>query len=162
MINKVSVFYKSPVGILKISSQNEKIIQIDRVKEEEDILEGVIDKDCSDYKLCMKTVKELTEYFAGKRKEFDLPINAHGTEFQTKVWKALCDIPYGETRSYSDIAEAIGNSTAVRAVGGANNKNPISIVVPCHRVIGKNGTMVGYGGGLPMKEYLLNIEQDNK
>ena len=76
-----------------------------------------------------------------------------------KVWKALCDIPYGETRSYSDIAKTIGNAKAVRAVGGANNKNPIAIVVPCHRVIGKNGSMVGYGGGLPMKEYLLQLEK---
>lgn len=159
MIKEVSILYKSPVGILKIASKDEKIILIDPVSSDETVNESSIDKNSNDYKLCIKAVNELEEYFEGKRKEFDLPINAEGTEFQMKVWKALCDIPYGETRSYSDIAKAIGNTKAVRAVGGANNKNPIAIVVPCHRVIGKNGSMVGYGGGLPMKEYLLQLEK---
>lgn len=162
MINEVSVFYKSPVGMLKIVSKEEKIICIDPVGEDEDLEKNTVDKKSNDYKLCEKAIKELEEYFLGKRREFDLPLDAKGTEFQMKVWKALLDIPYGETRSYSDIAYAIGNSKAVRAVGGANNKNPIAIVVPCHRVIGKNGSMVGYGGGLPMKEYLLALEKDFK
>ena len=94
----------------------------------------------------------------GKRKSFDLPLKPEGTEFQKKVWNALLDIPYGETRSYKDIAVAIGNPKACRAVGMANNRNPISIIIPCHRVIGANGSLVGYGGGLPIKIELLNLE----
>ncbi len=102
--------------------------------------------------------KELEEYLRGERKEFDLPLDPHGTGFQLKVWNALLEIPYGETRSYKQIAERIGNSKASRAVGLANNRNPISIFIPCHRVIGANGKLVGYGGGLDIKEKLLTIE----
>lgn len=105
-----------------------------------------------------EAAKQLEEYFKGERREFQLPLNPQGTAFQKQVWQALCQIPYGETRSYKDIAEMIGNPKACRAVGGANNKNPIMIVIPCHRVIGANGKLVGYGGGLNIKEYLLNIE----
>ena len=110
------------------------------------------------------TIKEahqqLTEYLKGERKTFDLPLNLKGTDFQKQVWMALCDIPYGETRSYKQIAEAIGNPKAVRAVGMANNRNPLLIVVPCHRVIGADGKLVGYAAGLDMKEFLLEIEGD--
>ena len=106
--------------------------------------------------------REIQEYFRGERKEFTFPIEAEGTEFQRKVWKALRDIPYGETRSYKDIAVAIDNPKACRAVGMANNKNPHIIVVPCHRVIGANGTLVGYANGLEMKEKLLEMEKNNK
>jgi len=102
---------------------------------------------------------QLREYFAGKRTEFDLPLALEGTEFQLKVWKALQDIPFGIVRSYKDIAVAVGNVKACRAVGMANNRNPISIIVPCHRVVGHNGKLVGYGGGLPTKEYLLELEK---
>ena len=104
---------------------------------------------------------ELREYFNGKRKSFDLPLEPQGTEFQKKVWSALLEIPYGETRSYKDIAEKIENPKACRAVGGANNKNPIVIIIPCHRVIGAYGGLVGYGLGLPMKKQLLDIEKEN-
>ena len=90
-----------------------------------------------------------------------MPTAPSGTEFQQKVWKALKDIPYGKTKSYKDIAAAVGNEKACRAVGMANNRNPISIIIPCHRVIGKNGKLVGYGGGLEIKEYLLKLESDN-
>lgn len=103
--------------------------------------------------------KELDEYFSGKRKSFDLPLEPQGTEFQRKVWNALLEIPYGETRSYKDIAEKIRNPRACRAVGGANNKNPIVILIPCHRVVGSHGGLVGYGLGLPMKQQLLDIEK---
>jgi methylated-DNA-[protein]-cysteine S-methyltransferase len=103
--------------------------------------------------------QQLSEYFSGKRKSFDLPLEPQGTEFQKKVWSALLEIPYGETRSYKDIAERIGNPKACRAVGGANNKNPIVIIIPCHRVIGAYGGLVGYGLGLPMKQQLLDIEK---
>ena len=102
---------------------------------------------------------QLTEYLKGERKSFDLPILIKGTTFQQQVWKALLEIPYGETRSYKQIAEAIGNPKAVRAVGMANNRNPLLIVVPCHRVIGANGKLVGYGAGIEMKEFLLRLEK---
>ncbi|MCB8565368.1 methylated-DNA--[protein]-cysteine S-methyltransferase [Fusobacterium ulcerans] len=107
-----------------------------------------------------KCIEQLKEYFAGKRKTFDVKLDiSQGTEFQQEAWKALLTIPYGETRSYQDQAIAMKNSKAVRAVGGANHNNPISIIIPCHRVIGKNGKLTGYGGGLFRKEYLLDLEK---
>jgi methylated-DNA-[protein]-cysteine S-methyltransferase len=109
--------------------------------------------------LIKKAAAQIDEYLTGKRKKFTLPLVMHGTEFQTAVWRALQDIPYGETRSYKEIAAAIGRPKAVRAVGMANNRNPISIIVPCHRVIGHDGSLVGYGGGLPLKQRLLELEQ---
>lgn len=112
-------------------------------------------------KLSELAALQLAEYFAGKRKSFDLPLEMLGTDFQKKVWAALAEIPYGETRSYKDIAERIGNAKACRAVGGANNKNPISIIIPCHRVIGAGGSLVGYGGGLDNKTLLLELERNN-
>lgn len=111
--------------------------------------------------LLAETAKQLDEYFAGIRKVFDLPIEfTRGTDFQKKVWYALCDIPYGETRSYKQIAEAVQSPKAFRAVGMANNKNPVSIIVPCHRVIGASGRLVGYGGGLGIKQALLALEKN--
>ncbi len=105
------------------------------------------------------TVEQLEEYFSGLRNEFELPLAAIGTDFQNQVWHALTTIPYGETWSYQDLANAIGNPKAVRAVGMANGKNPISIVVPCHRVIGKSGKLTGYAGGIERKQRLLALEQ---
>ncbi len=104
------------------------------------------------------TVTQLREYFTGERREFSIPLAATGTEFQQKVWQALTTIPFGETWSYKDLAIAVGNPKASQAVGGANGKNPISIIVPCHRVIGKNGSLTGYAGGLEIKETLLKLE----
>ena len=109
--------------------------------------------------LIKEAYRQLSEYLMGKRKRFDLPLNPRGTEFQQQVWKALCDIPHGETRSYKQIAETIGNPKAVRAVGMANNRNPLLIVIPCHRVIGANGKLVGYGAGIEKKEFLLKLEK---
>lgn len=106
--------------------------------------------------------KQLTEYEKGIRKSFELPLHLKGTEFQKQVWNALLEIPYGETRSYQEIAIRIGKPKALRAVGGACNRNPIGIIVPCHRVIGKNGSLTGYAGGLSYKELLLNHEKDGK
>ncbi|MFB3239606.1 methylated-DNA--[protein]-cysteine S-methyltransferase [Aeromonas salmonicida] len=103
---------------------------------------------------------EFAAYFAGRLQRFTLPLAAHGTAFQQAVWQALCDIPYGETRSYGDIARTIGKPAAVRAVGAANGRNPLSIIVPCHRVIGQNGSLTGYAGGLPIKQQLLALECD--
>ncbi len=102
--------------------------------------------------------RELAEYFAGRRKRFTFPVEHSGTELQEKVWKTLAKIPFGETRSYADIAREIGSPRAVRAVGAANGKNPIAIVLACHRVIGSDGTLTGYGGGLPIKRWLLEHE----
>ena len=101
---------------------------------------------------------ELEEYFAGKRREFAFPLDLRGTDFQRDCWRALLAIPYGETRSYADIARAVGKPNAFRAVGMANNRNPVAIVVPCHRVIASNGTLCGYGGGLDVKRKLLELE----
>jgi len=101
---------------------------------------------------------QLTEYFAGQRQAFSLPLNAGGTIFQNEVWSALTDIPFGELRSYSDIACAIGRPKAVRAVGAANGRNPLPIIVPCHRVIGSNGSLTGFAGGIPLKTKLLQLE----
>ena len=102
--------------------------------------------------------RQLDEYFAGERKQFDLELDPPGTDFQKSVLAALLEIPYGETRSYLDIAEQIGNPKAVRAVGGANGNNPIAVIIPCHRVIGKNGSLTGFGGGLEVKSKLLELE----
>lgn len=103
--------------------------------------------------------KQLTEYFAGERREFDLDLQPNGTPFQLAVLDELRRIPYGATRSYADIAEALGKPTATRAVGAANGRNPLPIVIPCHRVVGKNGDLTGFGGGLPTKRFLLDLEQ---
>jgi methylated-DNA-[protein]-cysteine S-methyltransferase len=111
--------------------------------------------------LIKKTAGQIEEYLIGKRKQFNLPLALHGTEFQMAVWRELQKIPFGETRSYKDIAAAIGRPKAVRAVGMANNRNPIVIIVPCHRVIGHDASLTGYGGGLPLKRRLLDLEQGN-
>ena len=108
--------------------------------------------------LLAEAVRQLHAYFAGELRDFDLPLELEGTDFQLRVWNALRTIGYGETRSYAEIAGAIGAPKAVRAVGAANGRNPVSIVVPCHRVIGANGRLTGYGGGLPLKKRLLDME----
>jgi len=110
--------------------------------------------------LIKNAVKQLDEYFNKKRKNFELPLSLNGTEFQLKVWGALQKIPYGETCSYGELAKMIGNSKASRAVGMANNKNPIAIIIPCHRVIGADGSLTGYAGGLNIKKILLELEKN--
>ncbi len=147
--------YKSQFGFIRLEYQADKIYYIKR--EHSDKIEDFGKKN----NFTDEVYQELSEYFAGQRKEFSFAYELVGTDFQKKVWQALCNIPYGETRSYQDIAIAIGNEKACRAVGLANNKNPISIAVPCHRVIGKNGSLVGYAGGLEMKQYLLKLEKNN-
>ncbi len=107
---------------------------------------------------CARVVNQLREYFAGRRRAFDLPLAPRGTPFQLRAWQALQDIPFGETRSYQQQAAAIGQPNAVRAIGGANGRNPLPIVVPCHRVIGKDGSLTGFGGGLDCKRRLLDHE----
>ncbi len=105
--------------------------------------------------------RQLSEYFAGQRREFDLPLRPSGTEFQLRVWQALREIPYGRTATYADIARAVGRPKAFRAVGQANHVNPISILIPCHRVVGSDGSLTGYGGGLDAKTALLALESRN-
>ncbi|BHH81961.1 methylated-DNA--[protein]-cysteine S-methyltransferase [Desulforhopalus sp. 52FAK] len=121
--------------------------------------------DTADYSMNSKVFaqarSQLDEYFTGARKSFSVNIDPTGTSFQKKVWQALTKIPYGSTRSYAEIAEQINNPKGYRAVGMANGKNPIPIIIPCHRVIGKNGTLTGFGGGLEVKQQLLHIEQSN-
>ncbi len=150
-----TIFYPSPFGTLRLKYNNDAILSIERseVIEDDDFI--VVR---SDTELIRETLKQLDEYFAGTRKSFDFAYELNGTDFQKKVWKALCDIPYGETRSYQDIAKAVGNPKASRAVGLANNKNPIAIAVPCHRVIASDGKLTGYAGGLEMKQGLLDLE----
>lgn len=145
--------YDTEIGNIIITDNGEAItgIHFDRYEIPKDYVEKETD-------LIKETKRQLDEYFKGKRKTFNIPMNLEGTDFQRSVWKALQDIPYGETKSYSEIAELINNPKACRAVGLANNKNPISIIIPCHRVIGKSGKLVGYGGGLDIKEKLLKLE----
>ena len=150
-------YIDSPIGILGLVQEEECLTEVFFGKSE-----SRKDYDYEETPLLRETKNQLAEYFDGSRKRFDLPLNPKGTVFQQSVWQALLMIPYGETRSYKEIATIVGNPKASRAVGMANNRNPISIIVPCHRVIGSGGKLVGYGGGLPIKEQLLRLEQDNK
>ena len=143
-------YLNSPIGFIKITANNEAINEVIFVENEEEDNPNA---------LTQEVTNQLMEYFEGKRKVFNLPLSPIGTSFQQAVWEALCSIPYGETRSYGEIAKMIGNPKASRAVGMANNRNPISIIIPCHRVIGASGKLVGYGGGIDKKIYLLNLEK---
>ena len=105
-----------------------------------------------------EAAQQLQDYFAGKRNKFSIPLRLEGTEFQKKIWKQIARIPYGQTISYSDLAKNAGNPEAIRAAGTSTGRNPIAIIIPCHRVVGKNGAMCGFGGGLPRKKFLLNLE----
>lgn len=151
-------FYETPVGIIIIEARGEVITGLEMSQENEVKALGINNEN----NVLREANKQLQEYFRGERKEFNLPLHLNGTEFQQKVWSALQEIPYGETRSYGEIAKAVGSPKGSRAVGGANNKNPVMIFVPCHRVIGANGALVGFGGGLPVKQYLLELEQKYK
>lgn len=146
-------YYNSPIGVLTLISENGYLIGL--YFGEKDIKAGY-----GKSEVIVEAISQLEDYFKKKRKNFDLPLKLKGTEFQEKCWDALQEIPYGETRTYKDIAEAVNSPKAYRAVGLANNRNPISIIVPCHRVIGANGKLVGYGGGLDKKEFLLKLEKE--
>jgi methylated-DNA-[protein]-cysteine S-methyltransferase len=157
----MTLFYQemeSPVGRLKLVASSKALVAVlweqerpNRVKLDEMSLDP-------QHPILIEAERQLSEYFAGKRTQFDLPLRADGTEFQKKVWRALRKIPFGKTKSYLDLARAIGSPDASRAVGAANGKNPLSIVVPCHRVVGANGALTGFAGGVETKATLLALE----
>lgn len=143
-------FYDTPIGRLCIGEEDGALVRVDwQAPASAMMMETPLIRRCS---------AELAEYFAGKRQSFDLPLAPKGTPFQKSVWRALSEIPYGETRTYSEIAAAIGKPKAARAIGMANHKNPIAILIPCHRVIGKNQKSGGYSAGIEKKQWLLQLE----
>ena len=156
-MHRYSLSVLSPIGRLWLLQEDAAIV----------CLTGTEPADLSLYlsektPLLAEAERQLTEYFTGQRKAFDLPLAPVGTPFQRSVWQALREIPYGETRTYKEIAEAIGRPKAFRAVGQANNRNPLMIVQPCHRVIGTNGSLTGFAYGTDMKQFLLDLEKTNR
>lgn len=147
-------YYKSPIGNLEITCENKKLVSLK--------ISDRIETNLSESELIKNIKFQLEEYFIGKRKNFDIKINFEGTDFQKLVWNVLQKIPYGETKSYSDIAKIIKNKNAQKAVGSACNKNPIMIIIPCHRVISKNGKLGGFAYGQNVKQKLLNIETNER
>lgn len=158
MIKKYKLHYESPIGIIEIMGSDEAISSVMFLEEniKINLLHGETPA------VLVECYKQLEEYFKGQRYEFTFQYEFEGTEFQKTVWKTLTKIPYGETVSYRDLALLIENEKAIRAVGNANGKNKLSIVIPCHRIIGSNGKLTGYAGGLWRKEWLLNHERDFK
>ena len=154
VVKKCSFSYDFPTGKIYIAEGDGAITDVAFRP-----VPGSIEKETP---LILETAKMLREYFEGKRKVFDLPLRPVGTEFQLKAWNALLTIPYGQTRSYKEQAEAVGNIKACRAVGMANGKNPISIIIPCHRVVGADGSLVGFGGGVDAKQALLDLEKSKE
>lgn len=153
MLPLQTTYYSSPIGTIEITGNEDGIASlyfVDTKKEDVPQIVDVALKEC---------VYQLDEYFKGIRKEFGLQLNPHGSEFQKKIWNELHTVPFGKTASYLQISKQIGDPNATRAVGNANGSNPISIIIPCHRVIGSNGKLTGYGGGLWRKEWLLNHER---
>lgn len=153
----------TPVGPLTVFVSSKGLHRIawgNEHETEECLLALQTFKKNEDHPLFLKTVKALQEYFAGERRTFDLPLVLKGTDFQLQAWQALCNIPYGQTRSYAEQAEKVGNRNKARAVGMANHYNPIPIIIPCHRVIGANGQLTGFAGGLDLKQYLLTLEKN--
>ena len=151
--------YPSPLGYIRIFYDEGYIRAVQNIAHTHPAYEAETQNKGSPSVLSDKAYGQLAEYFEGKRAVFDFPFYAEGTAFQKRVWEALCTIPYGEVCTYKDIAVKIGNPASCRAVGGANNKNPIAIVVPCHRVIGADGSLTGYASGLDVKKALLDLEQ---
>lgn len=153
----IKIHYPSPIGVIEIVGTNQAIISILYTNLEKP--EHLLNK--SDPKVIHDCCLQLDEYFKGERTEFFIPYIIKGTDFQKDVWQALTKISYGQTTSYGDIAKRINRDKAVRAVGSANGKNQLNIIIPCHRIIGKNGKLTGYGGGLQRKKWLLNHEKSN-
>ena len=154
----VSKTMRSPVGILTLIASNDGLAAILWENDKPRRVPLTVVAEDATHPILLDAERQLEQYFAGRRKIFDLALDVSGTEFQKKVWRALLAIPYGETRTYAEIAREIGHPTAVRAVGAANGRNPLSIVAPCHRVIGSTGALTGFAGGLAMKAQLLRLE----
>jgi methylated-DNA-[protein]-cysteine S-methyltransferase len=151
--------YQSPIGTIRVIADESGIKRIEIFDDQWEEYLTNNPEIVEDQELCGDALRQLDEYFNGKRKQFDLPLSIEGTDFRKKVWQALLTIPYGEVRSYAEVAEMIGNPKAVRAVGQANKANQIPIIIPCHRVIGKSGDLVGYAGNrTSFKEKLLEAE----
>jgi methylated-DNA-[protein]-cysteine S-methyltransferase len=144
---------RCPFGVLRLYAEGDELVAIDLP---DHIGPAAVERRTE---VLARTEAQLAEYFAGERRDFDLPLAPQGSGFQVEVWRALLRIPYGETCSYGHIARVVGRPSASRAVGAANGRNPIPIIVPCHRVIGSNGSLTGYGGGLPVKRWLLDHER---
>lgn len=149
----------SPVGELKLVASDKGLAAILWENDDPDRVRLGTPVETPDHPVLVAGATQLAEYFAGKRTSFDLPLDFQGTDFQKRVWQELLAIPFGETRSYADVARAIGRPRAYRAVGAANGRNPISIVAPCHRVVGTDGALTGFAGGLKAKELLLGLER---
>jgi methylated-DNA-[protein]-cysteine S-methyltransferase len=161
-IAKTEYVYKtmpSPIGELRLVASDRGLAAILWENKMPDRARSQATKQDVDHPVLLETQRQLKEYFAGKRKAFDLQLDFVGTDFQKRVWNALLRIPFGETRTYGEVAKQLGNANAMRAVGAANGQNPIPIVAPCHRVIGASGALIGFGGGLETKAYLLNLER---
>ena len=141
----------TPIGLIEVTATKDALVSVYFVEQA---------REPRTSELTQRAIRQLDEYFLGQRTDFDLPLNAKGTDFQQGVWHALCEVHYGVTCNYGDIARKIDNPKAVRAVGLANSKNPLSVIVPCHRVIGKNGTLTGYAGGVDRKAWLLEHEKN--
>ena len=159
-MNLVSRRLASPVGELRLFASDDALVAV-HYPSRHNHTRGTPDPEATEvrrHEVLDLAAAELREYFDGRRKVFRTPLRAEGTEFQRAVWDALSDIPYGQSRSYADVARAIGRPKAVRAVGLANGSNPLAIIVPCHRVIGRDGSLTGYGGGLSAKRWLLRHE----
>ncbi len=157
MLSK-TIYYNSPVGILRISSEEDDITELSFYQTDSKISEINESQNIPLPAILQQCVQQLDQYFSGKIANFNLGLAQNGTVFQKNVWNALCTIPYGKTISYIELSKRLGNSKAIRAVGTANGKNNIAIIVPCHRVIGSNGSLVGYAGDLWRKHWLLNHE----
>ncbi|MGX9608768.1 methylated-DNA--[protein]-cysteine S-methyltransferase [Acinetobacter sp. T63] len=156
------MYMPSPVGRLKLVATDSALVAVIWDNENPKRVQQAELVEQLDHPILLDAQQQLNEYFQGQRQTFELPLDFEGTEFQKKVWQALLNIPFGETRSYRQIAEQVGSPKAVRAVGAANGQNPISIIAPCHRVIGSGGKLVGFAGGLDNKEILLKLEQQQK
>lgn len=157
METTITDIYHSPIGLLKIKVVDDAITNISFLDELPAIEQEV--KHLNVPAIINECKNQLDEYFAGKRKSFNLPVKTTGTDFQQKVWGLLCSIPYGKTISYLELSKLFGNTKAIRAVAAANGKNPVALIIPCHRVIGNDGKLVGYAGKLWRKQWLLELER---
>ena len=151
-----TAYYKSPIGTIEVKGNSKEIHSIYFIKED---FSTTLEVTSGEIKKC---IQQLDEYFLGKRKEFELSLSPSGTEFQGKVWTELLKVPFGKTRSYLEQSKKLGDVKAIRAVASANGKNPISIIIPCHRIVGSDGSLTGYAGGVWRKKWLLEHENGNK